>query len=90
MQSVYSYAQEFMIVEECGSQEEFRDEANSCSEVTLWHTGVFIVIYSTLYSTKVRENNKNNDSGIYTCGEIERTIRRVRSTIRRQHEAEIR
>ena len=46
VRSVYSYVQEFMIVEECGSQEEFRDEADSCSEVTLWHTGVFIVIYS--------------------------------------------
>ena len=45
-QSVYSYVQEFMIVEECRSQEEFRDEADSCSEVTLQHTGVFIIIYS--------------------------------------------
>ena len=48
VQSVYSYVQEFTIVEVCGSQEEFGDEADSCSEVTLWHTGVFIVIYSTV------------------------------------------
>ena len=47
-QSVYSYVQEFMIVEVCGSQEEFGDEADSCSKVTLQHTGVFIVIYSTV------------------------------------------
>ena len=40
--------QEFTIVEVCGSQEEFGDEADSCSEVTLQHTGVFIVIYSTV------------------------------------------
>ena len=47
-------------------------------------------IYSNLlYSTKVRENNKNNNHGIYTCREIRKTIRRVMSTIRRQHEAEI-
>ena len=46
--SVYSYVREFTIVEVCGSQEEFGDEADSCSEVTLWHTGVFIVIYSTV------------------------------------------
>ena len=47
-------------------------------------------IYSNLlYSTKVGENNKNNQSGIYTCGEITKTIKRVRSAIGRQHEAEI-
>ena len=48
VRSVYSYVREFTVVEVCGSQEEFRDEADSCSEVTLWHTGVFIVIYSTV------------------------------------------
>ena len=35
---MYSYVQEFTIVEVCGSQEEFGDEADSCSEVTLQHT----------------------------------------------------
>ena len=41
-------------------------------------------IYSNLlYSTKVRENKKNNKSGIYTCREIMKTIKRVRNTIRR-------
>ena len=48
VQSVYSYVQEFTIVEVCRSQEEFGDEADSCSEVTLGHTGVFIVDYSAL------------------------------------------
>ena len=48
VRSVYSYVQEFTIVEVCGSQEEFGDKADSCSEVTLRHTGVFIVIYSTV------------------------------------------
>ena len=36
----------------------------------------------------VRGNNKNNNCGIYTCGEIKETIRRVMKTIRRQHKAE--
>ena len=41
-------------------------------------------IYSNLlYSTNVRGNNKNNNGGIYTCGEIKKTIRRVMKTIRR-------
>ena len=49
VQNVYSYVWEFTIVEECGSQEEFGDEADSCSKVNLQHTGVFIVIYSTVW-----------------------------------------
>ena len=33
-------------------------------------------IYSNLlYSTNVRGNNKNNNCGIYTCGEIKETIK---------------
>ena len=35
VRSVYSYVREFTIVEECRSQEEFGDEADFCSEVTL-------------------------------------------------------
>ena len=33
-------------------------------------------IYSNLlYSTNVRGNNKNNNCGVYTCGEIKETIK---------------